>query len=98
MALKAFCKAFHLPAASGRQATVAGFLQEVNASDQGSPVEAEARPPDRPTKARHPPAHAHLPEGGRVKKMIPEKVLSFKGAMNPKVDGKGRRPRSSARP
>lgn len=61
--LKAFCKGFYPPAASRRQAIVARFLQGVNASDQGSPVEAEARPPDHPTKARHPLVHAHLPEG-----------------------------------
>lgn len=62
------------------------ILQGVNASDQGCPVEAEARPPEPPTEASTSPPFS--PKGGGGKQST---VLAFKGAMNPKAGEKGRR-------
>lgn len=62
------------------------ILQGVNASDQGCPVEAEARLPESPTEASTCPHFSQ--KGGRW-----ETVHSsgFKGAMNPKAGERGRR-------
>lgn len=59
-------------------------LQAVNASDQGSPVEAEARPPDHPPGGIHAPTS--LPEGLRVRKRI-----RSSGVTTPKAGGRRRR-------
>jgi hypothetical protein len=50
MELKALCKAFHLPAASRRQAIVTLLSARLNASDQDL-SEVEARIPDHSTEA-----------------------------------------------
>lgn len=62
------------------------ILQEVNASDQGCPVEAEARLPESPTEASTCPHFSQ--KGGRWETVH---SLAFRGAMNPKAGERGRR-------
>lgn len=70
------------------------FLQGVNASDQGSPMEEEARPPDHSTEAStHPPTFQRGTEWGKL-----YETLVFKGVTNPKAGWRQKRAQRQCQP